>query len=90
MAASGNSALRPQIGVTDVESFIDTHDTDLTGGTGATTVSSIPGANGTWTNFIAGGATSDSAFADAGFLLAKVEFSAGTQTDIRLVAFTTT
>ncbi len=31
-------------------------------------IDGIPGANGTWAKLIAGGATTDSAFADAGYI----------------------
>ena len=90
MAASGNSALRPQIGVTSVESVIDTHDTDLTGGTGITTVSLAPSGDATWTNFSSNvEATLALACEDAGYILCKFEFAAGTQTSVRIPCFTT-
>ena len=84
---SGNSALRPQIGVTSVESVIDTHDTDLTG----SGVSLIPSGDGTWTNFTSNvEATLALACEDAGYLLGKFEFASGTQTDVRIPCFLTT
>ena len=90
MAASGNSALRPQIGVTNVESVIDTHDVDLTGGTGQNKVSLIPTGDGTWTKFTSNvQATLALACEDAGYILCKLEFTAGNQTDVRIPCFLT-
>ena len=84
---SGNSALRPQIGVTNVESVIDTHDTDLTG----SGVSLIPSGDATWTNVTSNvEATLALAFEDAGYLLCKLEFVSGTATDVRIPIFLTT
>lgn len=45
----------------------------------------MPGANGTWTNFVAGGATSDSAFAAAGRIEVSFQGTAG-----RIPLFTAT
>lgn len=45
----------------------------------------LPGGNGTWTNFVAGGATSDSAFAAAG----RIECLFGS-TATRIPLFTNT
>lgn len=84
MAASGNSALRPQIGVTDVDSIIDTHDTDIT----ASGVSLAPSADATWTKFTSNvEATLALACEDAGYLLVKCEFVAGTQLSARIPLF---
>ena len=84
---SGNSALRPQIGVTNVESVFDTHDTDLT----ATGVSLIPSGDGTWTNFTSNTeATLALACEDAGYILCRLEFVAGTQLKVRVPCFLTT
>ena len=87
MAASGNSALRPQIGVTNVNSVIDTHDVDLTN----SGVSLLPSTNATWTKFTsATEATVNTATQDAGYLLGKFEFAVGTQTSVRIPIFLTT
>lgn len=87
----GNGAIRPQIGVTNVNSFINTHDVDLTNGSGVTLVSQAPATNATWTNLSGGtpGATVDGALADAGFFLLKVEFAVGTRTNVRIPCVTT-
>lgn len=84
---SGNSALRPQIGVTNVNSVIDTHETDLT----VSGVSLIPSTNATWTKFTsATEATVNTATQDAGYILCKFEFVAGTAVDVRIPLFLTT
>jgi len=89
--SSGNSATRPQIAVSDVETVIDTHSTDLTGGTGVTTVSLVPdyaGGDGWWDNFASNvEATLALACEDAGYITLKGEFSAGTKTLVRIPCF---
>ncbi len=84
---SGNSALRPQIGVIDVESVIDTHSTDLTG-TGVSLIPTFNPGDGVWVNFTSGNeATLALACEDAGYISGKFEFSAGVQTSVRIPLF---
>jgi len=82
-----NPAIPVQIGVTDVDSVIDTNSTDLT----ATGVSTIPTVNGIWTKYTSGvEATLATALADAGYILCKFEFTAGTVTLVRIPCYLTT
>ncbi len=84
---SGNSLLRPNIGVTNVNSIIDSHEIDIT----TSGVSSIPGTNATWTKFTsATEATVNTATQDAGYILCKFEFVAGTAVDVRIPLMLTT
>lgn len=81
----GNPAVRPQIGVTDVGSVIDTGNADLTGAG----VSSIP--TSTWTQITSGTpATIDTALTNAGYVKCDFEFSDGVVTSVRLLVFLTT
>lgn len=83
----GNPAVRPQIGVSDVDSVIDTGNTDLT----ASGVSTIPTVNGTWTKYTSGvEATLATALADAGFVKCIFEFAQGTKTEVRIPCYLTT
>ena len=82
-----NPAVPVQIGVTDVDSVIDTGSTDLT----ASGVSTIPTVNGTWTKYTSGvEATLATALADAGFIKCNFEFAAGTVTSVRIPCYLTT
>jgi hypothetical protein len=84
---SGNPAVRPQVGVSNVTSVIDTGNTDLTG----SGVSLIPSGNGTWTEFTSNvEATCVAACEDAGYIKCDFEFAAGTVTSVRIPAFLTT
>ena len=85
---SGNSALRPQIGSGSIQSVINTHNTDLTGGSGQNKVSHID--TGSWMGYASGlVATMTGSAAGAGYILGKFEFSQGTKTDVRIPLFTT-
>lgn len=82
----GNPAVRPQIGVSDVDSVIDTGNADLT----ASGVSLAPSGDATWTKYTSGvEATLALATEDAGYIACIFEYAVGTKTTVRIACYTT-
>lgn len=82
----GNPAIPVQIGVSDVDTILDTGNSDVT----ASGVSQAPSTNATWTKLSSGvEATLATALADAGYITIIIEYASGTKSTSRIPTFTT-